>query len=469
MTKIFPYITLIVISIFAVYLLSDVYRGTGEQRQERRYPPSSYPDRIILTWSGDPSTTVSVTWRTDDSVKEAIGQITPVKGKPPIGSVNDITFSTEDTAWFDRDIETVIGSSRSFRLEGFSDHYHSVTFTGLEPNTQYAYRVGSQSGWSEWFHVTTASSGVLPFSFIYFGDAQNDIRSYWSRTIRAAYSMAPHARFMLHAGDLVLSSGNDDTWGEWFEAGSWILASVPSIPTAGNSDHVRLRENGIDRRMLFPQWHLNFTLPQNGPQGLENVTYYIDYQDMRIISLYSNYESAGEDREIFINTSQKMTTELFDAQTTWLEEVLRNNTQRWTVVVFHHPVFTGRKDRYNERIHDAWVPLFEKYSVDLVLQGHDHLYARGRNPTSKNGPTYVISVGGPKMRSLYSGHEWIEVSAENLQMFQIISVDGDTLTYRAYTVAGQLVDSFMIINGGNGKRTFDGGKVYTSTVTNKSR
>ena len=39
--------------------------------------PSKDPDRIILTFNGDPSTKRAVTWRTDSSVNKAIAQIAP--------------------------------------------------------------------------------------------------------------------------------------------------------------------------------------------------------------------------------------------------------------------------------------------------------------------------------------------------------------------------------------------------------
>ncbi len=78
-------------------------------------------------------------------------------------------------------------------------HFHSAEFIDLHPGTKYAYRVGDGANWSEWFHFTTAPARPEPFSFVYFGDAQNDIKSLWSRVIREAYSDAPQARFMIHA------------------------------------------------------------------------------------------------------------------------------------------------------------------------------------------------------------------------------------------------------------------------------
>ncbi|MDN3596949.1 fibronectin type III domain-containing protein [Zunongwangia endophytica] len=64
------------------------------------------------------------------------------------------------------------------------------------PNTTYVYRVGNgeknDDYWSEWFQIKTAKTGSEePFSFIYFGDAQNNIKSLWSRVIRSSYRKFP--------------------------------------------------------------------------------------------------------------------------------------------------------------------------------------------------------------------------------------------------------------------------------------
>ena len=61
----------------------------------------------------------------------------------------------------------------------------------------------------------------------------------------------------------------------------------------------------------------------------------------------------------------------------------------------------GRDFEYGRKV---WKPLFDKYNVDLVLNGHDHTYARGHVPeireTNNNSKdiktVYVTSVSGPK-------------------------------------------------------------------------
>ena len=373
---------------------------------------SPVPDRIVLTWNGDPSSSQAFTWRTDASVVEAVLEIATASASPR----------------FMVDAKKIPARTQAVVTENGASHFHSATVTGLRPGALYAYRVGSGDTWSEWFHFRTALDEPAPFSFIYLGDAQNNILSLWSRTIRASFATAPHASFILHAGDLVNRANSDGEWGEWFRAGAFIHATVNAVPTPGNHEYAKDKEG---RRRLSRLWRPHFTLPQNGPEGLKETVYYFDYQGARIISLNSN-----EDR---------------DDQVPWLESVLRENPNRWTFVTFHHPVFSTGKGRDNESLREAWKPLFDKYRVDLVLQGHDHSYGRGSNLPSgaiardeRDGTVYVVSVSGPKQYKL-SSRRWWRRAAENTQLYQTITVTGDTLRYEARTATSELYDAFDLI------------------------
>ena len=125
--------------------------------------PTPVPDRIILTWSGDPATTQAVTWRTDRTVRKGLAQIAVATAGPGFaGQSKQYDATTTPLA-------TDLAPA----------HYHSVEFAGLSPGTKYAYRVGDGVNWSEWFQFRTASGAREPFAFVYFGDAQTDIKSLW--------------------------------------------------------------------------------------------------------------------------------------------------------------------------------------------------------------------------------------------------------------------------------------------------
>ena len=172
---------------------------------------------------------------------------------------------------------------------------------------------------------------------------------------------------------------------------------------------------------------------------MQETVYYLDYQGVRFISLDSNTAQA--------------------AQVPWLREVLENNPHPWTIVTFHHPVFSPASDRDNTELRELWKPLFDEFQVDLVLSGHDHIYARtGEVDQAKVfnvpsgyqqaydpniGTVYVVSVSGPKLYKVTKG-KYAKRFAENTQLYQIINIEGNQLRFRAFTATGNLYDEFLL-------------------------
>lgn len=408
---------------------SSTAAGASTPRYDEKvqYKPTPLPDRVILTWKGDPARSQAVTWRTDTTVKAAIAQVAVAGGGPGF-----------EPGWRGYDAKKVSKiAARTERLKSAINEalYHSVNFEGLTPKTRYVYRVGDGSNWSEWFQFETASDKPDDFGFIYFGDAQNGIRSLWSRVARGAYSDMPRAKFIVHAGDLVDSGGSDTQWGEWHAAAGWINGMVPSVPTPGNHEY---------GGKVTPHWRAQFTLPENGPPGQEEYCYYFDYQGVRVISLHSN---------------EKLTE-----QAKWVEAVLADNPCRWTVVTFHHPIYSPVAGRDNKAVREAWRAVFDRApkTVDLVLQGHDHTYARsslmredntlsGTQLQTERGTVYVVSVSGAKLYSA-ADRTWMVRKGSGLQLYQLIRVSGDRLSYESKGASGDLYDAFELSkrdDGGN--------------------
>ncbi len=403
--------TAVITFLLTVSALFYIDRVAGQQ-----FASSVYPDRVTLTLSGDPATTQTVTWRTDSTVLNPKAQICLDNGT-----------LIQDTGAREIDAVTKVFQDKN----GKTDHYHHVVFDALEPARVYVYRVGDGEHWSEWFQFRTAANHPEPFSFIYLGDAQNGIKSQWSRVVRQAYRQQPDARFIIHAGDLINVSGTDSEWGEWHYGMGFIHAMIPAVPTPGN--HEQGGRDSLNRPILDPHWTAQFTLPANGPKGLDEPIYYMDYQDVRVIAL--NSQTLGK------------VPYSFELQTTWLEELLKINPMKWTVVTLHHPVYSTSKRREEEDKHvkERLKRLFDQYGVDLVLQGHDHTYARGKGPNAvPNGPVYVLSVAGPKMY-VSDADRWMDVSLVDTQLYQTITIAEDRLIFKAYKASGDLIDSFELV------------------------
>jgi hypothetical protein len=441
---------------------------------EDLYGPLTTPDRVVLTPTADPARSQAVSWRTSTDVEAQVAQLAPLtesavfKNYGNRSGRNDV-ITIEATAVGDVD-ETLHYPMRFF----------TATFTDLEPETTYLYRVGdgsvsgrdpvtgvnaSRANWSEWFEFTTAADGPSDFSLIYYGDAQNDVKEHVSRVFRRAFAQRPEAALVLHAGDLIDYGDRDYEWGEWFHAGGFTTSQINQLVTPGN--HEYFRDTGPND-LLNAYWDTQFSYPDNGPkpegdsafpevyEALDrNNVHFVDYQEVRFISLDSNGAAvpAGPSRQAW-----------FDIQAAWLDEVLTDNPNRWTVLYFHHPVFSVSEGRNNTQLRNAWLPVIERHDVDLVLQGHDHTYGRGNRIGDRlgsselhNGTVYAVSVSGPKMYNV-SGQVWTDNDAElretaqDTQLYQLIDITHDQIRYEAYNAAGQWEDGFTISKNPAGHR-----------------
>jgi PAS domain-containing protein len=509
------YVMKILISVYVWFIASILASAHSQEwtptpyADTKAYAPTPIPERVVLTWTGDPATTQAVTWRTDTSVKHGMAEL---------AIANSNGRALKPKQW---DAKTT-----AFVSDINEAHYHTVEFTGLESDSLYAYRVGDGANWTEYFHFKTASAAPDPFTFVYFGDAQNEVKTHWSRVFREAFRDAPRAAFFLHAGDLINRDEKDSEWGDWHGGPAWVNGTVPIIAIPGNHEYYkanqgpknerfwtakdgtaiavdvstktlekdsryratartqdgttakvtynsnekileinpavtqltgytkeellgtelekgllndRLRNQGVPR--VSEHWRPQFAFPlQNAPEGLEETCYYIDYQDVRFVALDSN---------------QKL-----EEQIPWLRKILTNNPNRWTILTFHHPVFSPARDRDNKELRELWKPILDEFKVDLVLNGHDHSYSRtGALPEGVKlvnvpegyqqaydpniGTVYVVSVSGPKMYPISKGEYAVRL-AEDTQLYQVIDVETNELQYKAYTATGQLYDAFTI-------------------------
>ncbi|SIO85379.1 hypothetical protein BQ8420_06650 [Nocardiopsis sp. JB363] len=372
-----------------------------------------------------------MTWRTEDLDQGVRLELAPVRGASSTELVQpEHTGQTADR------------------------QYYRVTLTDLTPDTEYRYRVVPGEGAAgRWQSFTTADTDAVPFDFLYFGDIQNNIGSEATPVVRAALSAEPDAELAVHAGDLIDHAENDSQWGEWYDAfGPAATGGINHVTTPGNHEYAS--------NALSGHWNLQFPGAGNGPEegvDLSETVHRTDYQGVRFIGLNSNYRDADvDDVDAWL-----------EAQTEWLVQALAENPNEWTVVTFHHPLFSNSPGRDNEPLRRAWLRVLEEYDVDLVLQGHDHSYSRGNlvenrteDPHAHTGPVYVVAVTGPKMYEA-SDVNWTSNGAEarvqvaDTQTFQSVSVDGSTLEYVSTTADGEVVDAFSIVKGEDGKLVTD--------------
>lgn len=393
--------------------------ATDSPARVTRFPAGPLPDQVVLTFPGDPSTTVSVQWRTS-------GQTTG----SAVAYMPRATWSP-----FSQPRPTVVPAvTEEIKDPGLSNaqttYWHTARLTGLQPGTEYIYAVGdgTPEGWGEVRSFRTAPDASEPFSFIYLGDAQYGFTRVKAVT-GAALRTCPDAGFVLMAGDLVTNGNSRDDWDDFLVHTSPLLGRVPVIPTIGNHEC---------KSEKAPRMYLQtFDLPRNGPESLtpERV-YSLTYANTLIVVLDSMLPP-GEQAE-------------------WLDRVLGESKATWKLVMFHHPPYSSEPKRDNKEIRETWVPLFDKHHVDLVFNGHDHAYMRTyplrggeRVSSPAEGTIYLISVAGTKMYE-QAQRDYMQVAFTDTATYAVIDVlpatekAGDKLVYRAWDLEGNLRDQFVL-------------------------
>ncbi|MFZ4261564.1 metallophosphoesterase [Sphingobacterium sp. HJSM2_6] len=331
------------------YLL-DTYRGRSREAHLQKafrtthFPSSPMADQILLTWTGDPSTSQHISWRSATSVKQS---------KLRYWKENE-----KDTLSVDALVERLVDIQLANDSE--INRFH-VDLTGLSAGTKYAYQIVTDQQKSISYSFQT-SSHVDSMEFGWFGDIHND--DIWAKYVPKWKNSFPNAQFYLLTGDLVNTGQYRDHWDQLMNGLSTIGASRPIMAVPGNHDS----QEGI-----FPSMYQHFLkYPNHGPFVEANgLTYSFVYGHSKFLML---------DGVTFSTASQKK----------WLEEELKASKEKFKIVCFHFAPYTF-ESTYADILSD-WIPLFDQYGVDLVLSGHFHYYLRTQGEKSKSSPMYVMSV-----------------------------------------------------------------------------
>ncbi|MEV7324719.1 metallophosphoesterase family protein [Streptomyces sp. NPDC093970] len=380
-------------------------------------------------------------------------------------------------------------------------YYVHAALDGLAPGTTYYYGVG-HDGWdpaapghrSAITPLRTAPASPERFVFTAFGD--QGVSNAGRAADNALLKQDP--AFHLHAGDICYADGNGTgTTSDGYDAREWdrflrqndpVARSVPWMVTTGNHDmEAWYSPDGYGGQ------YARFALPDNGfdPQGAPGV-YSFTYGNVGFVALDANDVSY----EIPANLGYSG-----GRQTAWLERRLKELRAApgvdFVVVFFHHCAYSTSSHASDGGIRAAWLPLFAKYQVDLVVNGHNHVYERtdavkdgavgravpvgGSTDPTRDGIVYVTAGGGGRnlysfpsgVKDSYEGHvtrhdavssfhwakgqhnvpetvEWSRVRYTGYSFLRVEAEAGTTPRLRVSALAqsGARVDHFEIRRGG---------------------
>ena len=129
-------------------------------------------------------------------------------------------------------------------------------------------------------------------------------------------------------------------------------------------------------------------------------------------------------------------------QLPWLKKALASSVAPWKIVVGHHPLFSSGFYGDDPNGLRRLGPLFERYGVQVYINGHDHHYERSQ---PIRGTTYlVVGSGGAALRPVQPGPR----SARALSTYSFAELEASklTLTIRGWDSKGHMIDQVVLDN-----------------------
>ncbi|MET8856330.1 metallophosphoesterase family protein [Streptomyces sp. NPDC004579] len=338
-----------------------------------------------LAFGNDPRTEMTVSWQVPTAVSRPYIRI----GAHPW----DLSRKIEAEV---RTLYTPAGVGAS---GDHTQYYLHAKLTHLRPGRTYYYGVGHAGFDPAQPHLlgtlgtfTTAPDRAEPFTFTAFGDEGVGYHG----LANDALLLAQNPAFHLHAGDIAYAdpAGQGKTADTGFDSRIWdqflaqtetVAKQVPWMPAYGNHDmEAWYSPNGYGGE------EARWTLPDNGPDkaNLPGVYSFV-HGNTAIISLDANDISFEIPANLGISGG---------TQTKWLEAQLKKYRASkdidFVVIFFHHCAYCTSTAHASEGgVRQEWVPLFEKYTVDLVINGHNHQYER-TDVIKGNAVTKKLPIGG---------------------------------------------------------------------------
>ena len=404
-------IGLVIVIVLGCWVASRWHTWFVEE-DEVAYVVSSSPVHVLLTFGDAQPLSRNVSWQADSVLRPSWLEL--------------VCLADSDTI-------RVEAQGEVFRSRGGQAAYYVARLRDLQAGTRYAYRAVTGEKVSPWYQFYTQSDSADKVEFLYVGDVQDSIGGEANRFLREALSRHPESEFLVCGGDLA-DGPRQSCWDEAFRDIDSVAQAMPLLVVAGNHDYRKGVIQWLERR--FP---LTFSYFLDAKIA-DNQVYTLNYGPVQFFLLDSN-------RELPYLLTQR----------DWLKAQLEQSRARWKIVVLHHPLFSIRSKSRN--LIQRWVfnDLLEDYGVDLVLQAHEHAYAR---MTAHEGgqavtPVYTVSHCSPKNYEIYENDRY-DKSITSSRFYQTVRISGDTLTLAAYEVYHHsLCDSLQIIKDKNNAKIIE--------------
>lgn len=332
---------------------------------------------------------------------------------------------------------------------------HRAILYGLEYDTEYIYRLKNGNSVSDCYKFKTDSEDG--FNFIFVGDPQIGASgngqtdgANWRKTLEKVTDMFPDTSLLISAGDQV-EKGNNEALYEQFLS-SPLLPTYALATTIGN--HEAVKDSNYDTPLSIYTEHFfhpnRYITGEASGSTAEGSNYCYSYNNALFIHINFNNLTVS-DHKAFM---EKAIALYPDA--------------KWRIVVVHYALYGAGPYFYEEVIEnrrELLAPIIDELNIDVVLNGHEHVYGRsyiinGGNADNQNGvqssvtepdgTLYVTasSSTGSKFYDLLDAEDapHIAVAQKSTATFSNVEIDGDRFCITTYRVKdGTVLDTFEII------------------------
>lgn len=346
----------IVILIVAIAFIIGILSTTNDP---------SLPFNITVTFGMDVHTQKNLCWYTSEDVTSGFVYYMEDTGeKFDINKCAKVEAQSEQVV---RKYPTNDGVDKENPvLEDRTYMRHRAFVSDLKPDTKYLYRVGEGDNLSKVYTFKTPKHSK-DFSFIIVSDSQGYTRNdfeYYRKVLEESKEMYPDVDFYIHLGDFVEDGKNHLQWNYVLGVPKDIMANNTFVPVAGNRDDME----------VFEYFTLGSTFDT---RALANGYYSFSFNDVHFIVLYTARNKS-----------------LSKKQFSFLEDELKKYKDGRLIVLTHKAPYTNANhadDKEIVELREDLLPVFDKYDVELVLQGHDHFFFRSEPIFDGNIGEYVLT------------------------------------------------------------------------------
>lgn len=382
------------------------------------------PDHIMVSISGDPKTSMSVTWRTNTDIKDGYIEFYEKKGEK----------------------RTAVAVTKVFKSDANTSHIHFALADNLKSGTRYYYTCGNKEIRSKEFYFETQEENCDSFKFIAISDHQKDNDHYnpnyseLNAFLKQVLRENEGIRFILTAGDNTNNGQHEIQWNAMYEGLEGIIEYIPYMMTCGNHDNRGFRQyfpTEVDRYYAEPAEFFNFqhqlSYPQNGPEGWQTENYSFDYGN-------AHFNIFGVNEPELVNE--------------WACKDIDSSNKTWKFGSYHFPIYYAGPNLSNDDGYPMMREAMEK--LDVLFSGHEHNFSR--TYPVKDEQLFDRPSQGTIHYELGNGHFnppgtktcdkiWhcaLYPHEEKVASYALIEIEGNKATFTSKLNDGRIVDHCII-------------------------